>query len=336
MTGAAGPAGQVGVLIVNLGTPEAPTPGAVRRYLKEFLTDRRVIEGQGPAWRFLLNAVILPRRSRAKARSYASIWNKEAGESPLKTITRSQAEKLAAALAPEHPGVVVDWAMRYGLPAIAERIAALKARGCDRILVVPLYPQYSAATTATVADAVFRALMTMRAQPALRIAPPYYDNPAYIEALAGSVKAAMAALPEPPETIVASYHGMPQAYVDKGDPYPAQCEATTRLLRDKLGMGGEALIMTYQSRFGFSAWLKPYTDKTLASLGRKGVKRIMVLMPGFAADCLETLEEIAIEGAHIFKRHGGEQFTTVPCLNDSPGGMAALAALVKRELQGWG
>jgi protoporphyrin/coproporphyrin ferrochelatase len=326
---------QIGVLVVNLGTPEAPTPPAVRRYLKEFLSDRRVIENQGAVWRLVLNGFILPFRPKVKARAYASIWNREADESPLKTITRAQAAKLTMALTPDHPTIQVDWAMRYGQPSIPERLRSLVERGCDRVLVVPLYPQYSAATTATVADKVFRTLMRMRAQPALRIARPYYDDPIYIDALAESVKTALADLPAPPEMIIASYHGMPQSYVDKGDPYAEQCAETTRLLRARLGYDNDKLIMTFQSRFGRAAWLKPYTDKTFESLARKRVKRIAVVMPGFAADCLETLEEIAIEGAHSFKRYGGEQFTVVPCLNDSAGGIATLNSVVSRELKGW-
>jgi protoporphyrin/coproporphyrin ferrochelatase len=327
---------QIGVLLVNLGTPEAPTSDAVRRYLREFLTDSRVIENQDSAiWRLILNGYILPFRPKVKAKAYASIWNREADESPLKTITRAQAAKLASALTPDHPAILVDWAMRYGLPSIPERLQALVARGCDRVLVVPLYPQYSATTTATVADKVFRTLMRMRAQPALRIARPYYDDPVYIDALAESVKTALARLPEPPEMIIASYHGVPQVYVDKGDPYAEHCAETTRLLRARLGYGEDKLIMTFQSRFGRSAWLRPYTDKTLESLARKRIKRVAMVMPGFAADCLETLEEIAIEGAHHFKSYGGEQFTVVPCLNDSAGGIAALSSVAARELKGW-
>jgi ferrochelatase len=326
---------QVGVLLVNLGTPEAATPAAVRIYLREFLSDRRVIESQGIFWKLLLNGIILPFRPKSKARAYASIWNMSADESPLKTITRSQAVKLAAMLDAKHGNVTVDFAMRYGQPPIAARLERLRAQGCNRILVVPLYPQYAAATSATVADEVFRALMAMRAQPAVRIAAPYYADPVYIDALAKSVEAALAALPQPPEVVIGSYHGMPQAYVDAGDPYPAQCAETTRLLRARLGMDEQKLIMTFQSRFGPSQWLQPYTDKTVARLARDGIRRVAVVMPGFAADCLETLEEIAIENAHIFRRNGGETLTAVPCLNDGEGGMAVIAALVRRELQGW-
>jgi ferrochelatase len=327
--------GQIGVLLVNLGTPEAPTARAVRRYLREFLSDRRVIENQGSLWRFVLNTIILPFRPKVKARAYAKIWNTAADESPLKTITRAQAAKLTAALTPDHPKVAVDWAMRYGQPSIPERLDRLVARGCNRVLIVPLYPQYSASTTATVADKTFRSLMRMRSQPALRIAPPYYDDPVYIDALADSVKAALAELPVPPEVIIASYHGIPKSYVDKGDPYPQHCAETTRLLRERLALGEDKLVMTFQSRFGRAPWLKPYTDKMFESLGRKRVKRIAVITPGFAADCLETLEEIAIEGAHQFKSYGGEVFAVIPCLNDSPGGISAIAAVVSRELKGW-
>ncbi len=328
-------AGQIGVLLVNLGTPEAPTPGAVRRYLREFLSDRRVIEKQGALWRFLLNGVILPFRPRTKAKAYAKIWNTAADESPLKTITRAQASKLANALATGHKNVFVDWAMRYGLPSIPDRLERLRAQGCDRILVVPLYPQYAAATTATVGDKVFRALMRMRMQPALRIARPYYDDPIYISALATSVTTALAALPEPPEVIIASFHGLPKKYADMGDPYPLHCAETTRLLREKLGFGEDKLIMTFQSRFGAAKWLEPYTDKTVGALARKKVKRVALIMPGFSADCLETLEEIAMENADIFRRYGGEVFTVIPCLNDSVDGMAVITSMVTRELQGW-
>jgi ferrochelatase len=327
--------GQIGVLLVNLGTPEAPTPAAVRRYLREFLTDSRVIENQGGLWRLILNGIILPLRPRSKAKAYAKIWNTAADESPLKTITRAQASKLSTALAAGYRNVSVDWAMRYGLPSIPERVERLRAQGCDRILIVPLYPQYAAATTATVADKVFRALMKMRFQPAVRVARPYYDDPVYIHALANSITDALAALPQPPEVIIASFHGLPKKYADLGDPYPQHCAETTRLLREKLGMGEDKLMMTFQSRFGPSAWLQPYTDKTIGALARKGVRRIALVMPGFSADCLETLEEIAIENAEVFKRYGGEEFTVVPCLNDSAGGMAVIQSVTMRELQGW-
>jgi len=323
---------RVGVLLVNLGTPDSADARGVRVYLKEFLSDPRVIENQGLFWKLVLNGVILRIRPRRKARDYLKIWNTEKNESPLKTITRAQSEKLAAAIS-DH--VVVDWAMRYGNPSISSRINALMAQGCDRLLVVPLYPQYSAATSATVCDEVFRVLGEMRAQPTLRVSPPYYDDPDYIEALAVSIDAHLKTLTFQPELIVASFHGMPQAYVDKGDPYEAQCIATIEGLRKRMGLDATRLLLTFQSRFGFGEWLKPYTDKTMQRLAKEGVRRIAVVTPGFSADCLETLEEIAQENAEIFQHNGGEQFAFIPCLNDSEPGMDVIRQLVLRELQGW-
>ena len=325
---------RVGVLLVNLGTPDTADTRGVRVYLKEFLSDPRVIEDQGLKWKLILNGIILRIRPRRKARDYQKIWNVERDESPLKTITRAQAEKLGQAIS-DHDHVVVDWAMRYGNPSIRSRIDALTAQGCDRLLVVPLYPQYSAATSATVCDEVFRVLAGMRAQPTLRVTPPYYDDPDYIEALAVSINAHLATLPFQPEIIVASFHGMPQKYVDKGDPYYDQCVATTDALRKRMGLDASKLMLTFQSRFGFDQWLQPYTDKTIEQLAKDGVKRIAVVTPGFSADCLETLEEIAQENAEIFKHNGGEQFAAIPCLNDSDPGMDVIRQLVLRELQGW-
>src|ERR1700692_2942971 len=325
---------RVGVLLVNLGTPDTADTKGVRVYLKEFLSDPRVIENQGLYWKLLLNGVILRIRPRRKARDYLKIWNTEKNESPLKTITRAQSEKLAAAIS-DHDHVVVDWAMRYGNPSIKLRIDALTAQGCDRLLVVPLYPQYSAATSATVCDEVFRVLSGMRAQPTLRVTPPYFDDPDYIEALAISIDAHLKTLPFVPELIVASFHGMPQKYIDQGDTYQAQCVATTDALRKRMGLEASKLILTFQSRFGFDEWLKPYTDKTIEQLAKNGVRRVAVVMPGFSADCLETLEEIAQENAEIFKHNGGEQFAAIPCLNDSDPGMDVIRQLVLRELQGW-
>jgi len=325
---------RVGVLLVNLGTPDTADAPGVRVYLKEFLSDPRVIEDQGLLWKIILNGIILRTRPRTKARDYQTIWNAEKNESPLKTVTRAQAEKLAAAIA-DRRHVVVDWAMRYGNPSIRSRIEALAAQGCDRLLVVPLYPQYSAATSATVCDEAFRVLSKMRAQPTLRVSPPYYDDPDYIEALAVSITAHLATLPFKPELILASYHGMPKSYVDAGDPYPAHCTATTEALRRRLGLAPGKLLMTFQSRFGNEEWLQPYTDKTVERLAKEGVRRIAVVMPGFAADCLETLEEIAGENAEIFRHHGGEEFSAIPCLNDSEPGMDVIRQLVLRELQGW-
>jgi ferrochelatase len=324
---------RVGVLLVNLGTPDTADAKGVRVYLREFLSDPRVIEKQGLFWKLVLNGIILVVRPPRKARDYRKIWNTEKNESPLKTITRAQAEKLGQALEGSH--IVVDWAMRYGNPSIRERMQALIAQGCERVLIVPLYPQYSAATTATVCDETARVLQKLRAQPAVRFAPAYPTDATYIEALATSITAHLATLSFKPEVIVASFHGMPQEYVDKGDPYYAQCVATTDALRARLGLDQKGLILTFQSRFGFDEWLQPYTDKTIEELAKSGVRRIAVVTPGFAADCLETLEEIAQENAEIFKHNGGEQFAFIPCLNDSEAGMDVIRQLVMRELQGW-
>jgi protoporphyrin/coproporphyrin ferrochelatase len=325
----------IGVLLVNLGTPDAAEAKAVRRYLKEFLTDKRVIERDGLLWRMVLNGIILPLRSRRRARDYEKIWNKEKDESPLKTITRSQAEKLAGILEPLGKHIVVDWAMRYASPSIGSRLQAMTARGCDRILLMPLYPQYAAATTATACDEAFRFMMGLRRQPALRVLPAYYDDPYYIEVLASSLKAELKALPFEPDVILVSYHGLPREYVAKGDPYEAQCAKTTELLREQLKLDDSKLMMTFQSRFGRAKWLEPYTLSTVKALAKKGVKNVVVVTPGFAADCLETLEEIAVENARVFKRYGGENFVAIPCLNDSEAGMLMIWQLAMRELKGW-
>jgi len=325
---------RVGVLLVNLGTPDTADARGVRVYLREFLSDARVIERQGLLWKLILNGIILQVRPRRKARDYQKIWNTEKNESPLKTITRAQSEKLAASIA-DHEHLVVDWAMRYGNPSIQSRIEALTAQGCTRLLVVPLYPQYSASTSATVCDEVFRVLANMRAQPILRVTPPYYADANYIDALAVSIETHLATLPFKPELIVASFHGMPKDYIDKGDPYQQHCTATTELLRKRMGLDDSKLLLTFQSRFGFDEWLQPYTDKTMERLGKAGVRRIAVLTPGFSSDCLETLEEIAQENAEIFKHNGGEEFAFIPCLNDGDPGMDVIRQLVLRELQGW-
>jgi ferrochelatase len=325
----------IGVLLVNLGTPDAPEPKAVRRYLKQFLTDPRVIENDSLLWKMVLNGIILPWRSRRKARDYKKIWNNEKNESPFRTITRSQAEKLSGILEPLGKHVIVDWAMRYGEPSIDSRLAAMTKRGCDRILVMPLYPQYSAATTATVCDEVFKYLMKQRVQPALRVLPAYYEDPYYIEVLSSSLRAELKALPFEPDVILASYHGMPKDYVAKGDPYETQCERTTQLLREQLSFDDKKLMMSFQSRFGRGRWLEPSTIKTVKALAKKGVKNLVVLTPGFSSDCLETLEEIAVENERAFKRAGGTNFVIIPCLNDSEAGMLMIWQLAMRELKGW-
>jgi len=325
--------GRLGVLLLNLGTPDGTDYWSMRRYLKEFLSDRRVIEEPRWKWWPILNLIILTVRPGRKGKDYASIWNRERDESPIKTITRTQAEKLDARL--RNPNVVVDWAMRYANPTTASRLEALVAQGCDRILLVPLYPQYAAPTTATAADHAFRALMTMRRQPAVRVAPAYYDDPAYIDALARSMRASLAKLDFEPERLVATFHGMPEKYFEKGDPYHCHCQKTSRLLREAMGWPEDRWLTTFQSRFGNDPWLQPYTDKTMERLASEGVKRVALVAPGFSADCLETLEELDVENRHIFLSGGGEKFAYLPALNDSEEGIDVIEAVVRRELSGW-
>jgi ferrochelatase len=329
------PERRIGVLLVNLGTPDATDYWSVRRYLKEFLSDPRVIETNRALWWLILNGVILTIRPGRKGRDYDKIWNRALDESPLRTITRSQAEKLAATFLPEDSPVIVDWAMRYGNPSIASRLEILQRQGCDRILLVPLYPQYAAATTATVCDKAFEVLARMRWQPSVRVCPPYYEDPVYIDALAVSLEASLKALDFTPEVVLASFHGIPKDYLLKGDPYHCQCAKTARLLRERLGWDENRLRLTFQSRFGVAEWLQPYTDETVKALAGQGVKNLAVITPGFSADCLETLEEIAGENAEYFRHAGGENFALIPCLNDSTQGMRVIGSLVRRELMGW-
>ncbi len=327
--------GKIGVLLVNLGTPDATDYWSMRRYLSEFLSDRRVVDINPLIWQPILNLVILTTRPQRSGKAYQSVWDKQLNESPLRTFTRAQGEKLAARLTALNPKLVVDWAMRYGNPSIESRLKGLHAAGCERVLVFPLYPQYAAATTATVNDKAFEALAKLRWQPAVRTVPPYHDDPTYIEALANSVHTHLAGLKQQPEVVLASFHGIPQRYFDAGDPYHCHCMKTARLLREALGWEKGRLRPTFQSRFGREEWLKPYTDKTVEALAKEGVKRIAVITPGFASDCLETLEEIAVENAEIFKHNGGEEFSFIPCLNDSEDGMRVLETVVRRELMGW-
>lgn len=326
--------GKVGVLLVNLGTPDGTDKASMRRYLEEFLTDRRVIEWSRLFWYPILYGIVLNRRPAKVGKAYESIWNKELNESYLRTYTRSQGELMAERLK-DLPNVVVDWGMRYGNPSIASRIEALQTAGCERIVLFPLYPQYAAATTATVNDKAFEKLQKMRWQPAIRTVPPYHDEPAYIEALANSITAHLATLDWEPEVVLASFHGIPQSYFKAGDPYHCQCMKTARLVREKLGWSKEKFRVTFQSRFGPEEWLQPYTDKTVEALAQAGTKRIAVLNPGFVSDCLETLEEIAEEAKETFLHAGGEHFTHIPCLNDSVDGMNVLEKVLRRELQGW-
>jgi len=326
--------GRIGVLLMNLGTPEGTGYWPMRRYLKEFLSDRRVIETNPALWWFILNGVILTLRPTRSGHAYAKIWNRERNESPLKTITRAQAEKVAAALKGDSR-ILVDWAMRYGLPPVAERLKALKERGCDRILLFPLYPQYCASTTATALDAAYDALKTMRWQPAIRTVPPYFDSPDHIDALSRSLKMHLDGLGWKPDLILVSFHGLPESYVNAGDPYRDHCEATAGLLRETIGLPPEKLMLVFQSRFGRAEWLKPYAQDTVESLPAKGIKNLVMIAPGFAADCVETLEELGIGLKETFLKSGGKNFSVVPCLNDSQESIDMLTGLVRRELRGW-
>ena len=325
---------RMGVLLVNLGTPDGTDFWPMWRYLREFLSDPRVIELPRVIWYPILYGLVLTTRPRKSGAKYKTIWNKARDESPLRTITRAQAERLAEAFAGE-PEIAVEWGMRYGNPSTATAVDRLTRAGCDRIVMLPLYPQYSATTTATANDKFFRALMKMRKMPAVRSVPPYYDEPVYIEALAGSIEKSLAGLDFQPEMVVASYHGIPRAYFDRGDPYHCHCQKTTRLLRERLGWDEKRLITTFQSRFGAQEWLQPYTDKTVEKLARDGVKSIAVVNPGFSADCIETLEEIDMEVRETFHAAGGKDFFHIPCLNDSDEGMAVIESVVRRELAGW-
>jgi len=327
--------GKIGVLLVNLGTPDGTGYWPMRRYLKEFLSDHRVIEANRAVWWFVLNFIILSKRPQKSGEAYKCIWNRELDESPLRTITRSQSEKLAVRLKSGHGEVIVDWAMRYGTPSIEQKLMEMQKNGCERILLFPLYPQYAAATTATVNDKAFDVLKKMRWQPALRTVPAYHDDPVYIDALVTSMKNSIAALDFEPEIVLASFHGLPKSYFEKGDPYHCHCAKTVRLMRERSGMSDDHLQLTFQSRLGKKEWLQPYTDKTIEKLAQEGVKNIAVIMPGFVADCVETLEEIAIEAQEIFLKSGGKNFAALACLNDSGEGIDVLEAVVMRELQGW-
>lgn len=318
---------KVGVLLVNLGTPDAPEPKAVKRYLREFLSDPRVVEIPALVWQPVLRGIVLNTRPKKSAHAYSLIWTEEG--SPLAAITARQTQALADAFGPD---VVIDYAMRYGNPAIGARIDALMAAGCARILIAPLYPQYCGATTATVNDAVAAHLRGLRGQPALRTLPPYHADPAYIGALKESVEAALAALDFAPQALLASFHGMPERTRTLGDPYYDQCLETARLLSAALGRD---LTVTFQSRFGRAKWLEPATDAKLAALPGQGIKRVAIFAPGFAADCLETLEELAIRGRETFLAADGERFAYLPCLNDGAPGMAMLRSMIGRELEGW-
>ncbi|MEG3144846.1 ferrochelatase [Sphingomonas sp. RT2P30] len=318
---------RIGVLLVNLGTPDGPDTASVKRYLGEFLSDRRVVELPPLLWQIILRGFILNTRPRKSAHAYSQVWRDDG--SPLAAFTRLQSAALAGAFG---DGVMVDWAMRYGRPSIGDRIAAMKAAGCERILFAPLYPQYCGATTATANDKAFETLAAMRWQPALRTLPPYHDDPHYIDALRQSVELALAGLDFEPEAIMTSFHGMPLRTLELGDPYHCHCRKTARLLAEALG---REVIVTFQSRFGRAKWLEPATDDVLMALPGQGTKRVAVIAPGFSVDCLETLEELAIRGKEQFVAAGGTDFAYIPCLNDSPIGIAMLRKLIGRELEGW-
>lgn len=318
---------RVGVLLVNLGTPDAPDAPSVRRYLAEFLSDRRVVELPPLLWQPILRGIVLTTRPKKSAEAYRQVWTDNG--SPLAANTRAQALALKDAFG---PGVTVDWAMRYGNPSIEDRLAAMRAAGCDRILLAPLYPQYCAATTATANDKAFQVLQSMRWQPAIRTLPPYYDAPEHIDALAASVKASLAALDFAPDALVTSFHGMPSRTLSLGDPYHCQCQKTARMLADALG---REVMVTFQSRFGKAKWLEPATEATLAAMPANGIRKVAIVAPGFSADCIETLEELAIRGRETFERAGGTHFAYLPCLNESTIGIEMLRALLARELEGW-
>ncbi|WP_340588718.1 ferrochelatase [Erythrobacter alti] len=322
--------GRVGVLLVNLGTPQAPQTGAVRRYLGEFLSDRRVVEIPQIAWQPILRGIILNTRPKKSAAAYREVWTEEG--SPLAVITAEQAKKLQARLG---DAVLVDWAMRYGEPAIGPTLDAMKASGCERILLAPMYPQYCAATSATVVDKAGDWLRKQRWQPAMRTMPPYHDDPLFISALAKDVGAQLDALAFTPEVLLLSFHGMPKRTLQFGDPYHCHCQKTARLLTEALARPDIRMKATFQSRFGPAKWLEPATDETILEEAAKGTKRLAIVAPGFSADCLETLEELAIQGRDAFLEAGGEKFATLECLNAREPGMDMIEAIVRRELGGW-
>ena len=328
-----GTAAKTGILLVNLGTPEAPTPVAVRTYLREFLSDPRVVEIPRPLWWLILHLFILPFRPKESAKRYAQVWT--ADGSPLKFHTERQARMLRGYLGERSKAPLqVEYAMRYGNPSIAATLARMKAEGCTRILAVPLYPQYAASTTATAIDAVGAALARMRNQPALRTIRNFHDEPGYIDALAQSVRDYWAAHGRP-DLLVMSFHGVPRYTLDRGDPYHCECHKTARLLAEALQLPPEKYQLTFQSRFGRAEWLQPYTAEVLKELGAKKTGRVDVVCPGFVSDCLETLEEIAIEGKGIFLNAGGGAYNAIPCLNENDLWIRALADITQKNLQGW-
>ena len=330
------PKSKVGILIANLGTPDATDYWSMRRYLGEFLSDQRVIDYPKWKWQPLLQLIILTKRPFSSGAAYRSIWNNEADESPLLTITKAQTEKLRAALTAQHGDrVQVEFCMRYGNPSTRSVIEKMKDEGCERIVFFPLYPQYSAPTTATANDQAFRALMKLNWQPSIRTVPAYYDHPLYIDALAKSVEASYATLATKPDILTVSYHGMPIRYLKEGDPYHCHCAKTTRLLKERLGWENDAIRTTFQSQFGPEEWLQPYTVEEVARLAKAGKKNIAIISPAFSSDCVETLEEINEEIKDAFVAAGGESFTYIPCLNDDDAHIEMMLSILKREASGW-
>lgn len=327
------PSRKTGLLLINLGTPEATDFASMRRYLKEFLSDRRVIETNRVLWWLILHGVVLNIRPKRSGHAYDKIWNREKNESPLKTFTRAQADKVAATLGEKD--LVVDWAMRYGFPSIKEKLQSLKDQGCDRIVLFPLYPQYSAASSATALDKVYQELLGYRWQPAIRTVPAYYDQPSYIDAVSNSLTGYMKQLSWKPDKVLIAFHGLPKEYHEKGDPYYCQCMKTARLIREKLKLSPDFAQVVFQSRFGRAEWLQPYAQQTIEALPGQGVKNLLMISPGFASDCVETLEELAIGLKETFTESGGQNFAVVPCLNDSEASIQMLAGLARNELQGW-
>ncbi|MEZ5777248.1 MAG: ferrochelatase [Paracoccaceae bacterium] len=327
---------RIGVLVANLGTPDGYTYWPMRRYLSEFLSDKRVIDYPRWKWQPLLQLVILSKRPFSSGANYRSIWNEDKNESPLMTITRAQVEKLrTSARARYGDDVMVDFCMRYGNPSTESAVRRMVDSGCERILFFPLYPQYAGATSATANDQFFRAMMKEKRQPAVRTAPEYFAHPAYIDALGRSVERTYATLDQKPDVLIASYHGMPRRYLMEGDPYHCQCQKTSRLLRERLGWPAGAIDTTFQSVFGPEEWLRPYTVEHVANLAKAGKKRIAVISPAFSADCIETLEEIQGEIREAFEHAGGESFTYIPCLNDDDAHITALMAVIDENLSGW-
>ena len=327
---------KIGVLLANLGTPDGYDYWSMRRYLNEFLSDKRVVDYASWKWQPLLQLIILTKRPFSSGANYKLIWNNDLNESPLLTITKAQTAAIAQAVADRHgAGVMVDFCMRYGNPSTEARVKAMVAAGCEKILFFPLYPHYAGATSATANDQFFRAMMQEKRQPAVRTVPEYFVHPLYIDALARSVEAAYAKLETRPDVLVASYHGMPKRYLMEGDPYHCQCQKTSRLLRERLGWEKGAIDTTFQSVFGPEEWLKPYTVEHVAELAKAGKKRIAVMAPAFSADCIETLEEINGEIREAFEHAGGEEFTYIPCLNDEPAHIDALVAVIEENLAGW-